>query len=156
MHTTAHPSVRHWFRRALALASMATVLLAATADAKQFVSIALLSAAQETPPSPTPAHGNALLTYDTITKMLCLSASYSGLGSAEILAHIHGPAAPGTAAGIVFPLPLGNPKVACVGPLTSTDYANLKKGLLYINIHTAGFPAGEIRGQILSLKGVKY
>ena len=33
---------------------------------------------------------------------------------------------------------------------------NLKKGLLYINIHTTSFPAGEIRGQILVVKGAKY
>jgi hypothetical protein len=149
---------RRWPRlgRCLALAMLATTIVVSGAEAKKLAFSALISSAQETPPSPTAAHGNALLTYDTTTDMLCFAISYSGLGSAEIVAHIHGPAAPGTPAGIVFPLPAGNPKSGCVGPLTSTQYSELKKGLHYINIHTSGFPGGEIRGQIILEKGAKY
>jgi hypothetical protein len=33
---------------------------------------------------------------------------------------------------------------------------NLSKGLLYINIHSSAATSGEIRGQVLPVKGVKY
>jgi CHRD domain-containing protein len=33
--------------------------------------------------------------------------------------------------------------------------SNLKKGLFYINVHSEMFPAGEIRGQVLPINGVK-
>jgi hypothetical protein len=49
---------------------------------------------------------------------------------------------------VLFPLPLGSPIVGTVGPLTATEEANLNAGLLYVNVHTALIPGGEIRGQI--------
>jgi hypothetical protein len=132
-------------------ASLAVAGIAGAASRpKQFLSN--LNAGQETPPNPSNGFGVAHLTFDESTKMLCFSISYSGLGSAEILAHIHGPADPGVPAGIVFPLALGSPKSGCVGPLDSVQKSSLLKNQLYINIHTAGFPGGEIRGQILRIK----
>jgi hypothetical protein len=73
--------------------------------------------------------------------------------SAETSAHIHGPALVGQNAGAIFPLPLGSPKVGAVGPLTPAQIADLSNGLWYVNIHTQGFPGGEIRGQILTGPG---
>ena len=47
------------------------------------------------------------------------------------------------------PVP-GNPKNGCVGPFaTGAVKKALKKGLLYLNIHTNQNPNGEIRGQII-------
>lgn len=71
---------------------------------------------------------------------------------AEILAHIHGPALPGVPAGIIFPLALGSPKTGCTPALTAAQQGELYKNLHYVNIHTVGSPAGEIRGQILRIK----
>jgi hypothetical protein len=122
----------------------------AASGPKQF--LVNINSGQETPPNASNAFGVAHLTFDETSKMLCFSISYSGLGSAEILAHIHGPGAPGVAGGILFPLAVGSPKSGCVGPLDNVEKANLLKNLLYINIHTAGFPGGEIRGQILRIK----
>jgi hypothetical protein len=142
-------------RRALrAVVLVVSALTASTATAaappKQF--LAILNAPQETPPVATAGNGAAHLTFDEGSKMLCFSINFQNLGSAEILAHIHGPALPGTPAGILFPLPLGNPKTGCVGPLDKNQKSALLKNTTYINIHTTGFPAGEIRGQILRIK----
>lgn len=114
--------------------------------------LANLNAAQQ-PPSGTgtAGHGNAFLTYDTGTQMLCYNIVLGGLGSAEILAHIHGPALPEATAGIQFPLPGGSSKNGCFA-LSSTQKQELYKNLYYIDIHTVGFPGGEIRGQILRIK----
>lgn len=151
-------SVGRGFRAAM-LARVGIVALAlllspaspATAGGpKQFLSN--LNAAQETPPVPTAGFGVAHLTFDEASKMLCFAITYGSLSSAEILAHVHGPADPGVPGGVLLPLPLGNPKSGCVGPLDSDQKKALLKNQTYINIHTAGFPAGEIRGQILRIK----
>jgi hypothetical protein len=153
MHRTKDRATR---RRRAVVAIACAVGLAFTGDAvaaskpKQFLSN--INAAQETPPVPSTAQGVAHLTFDETTKMLCFSISHQGLVAGEILAHIHGPALPGTPGGVVFPLPAGNPKSGCVGPLDSTQKSDLLKNLYYINIHSAAFPGGEIRGQILRIK----
>jgi hypothetical protein len=114
---------------------------------------AVLNSGQETPPTGTAGFGVGYLTYDTATATLCYSITSASLGSAEIVAHIHGPAAPGVPGGIVLPLPPGASKAGCVvAPPAPFDKKDLFKNLYYINIHTTGFPGGEIRGQILRIK----
>lgn len=135
---------------ALAAASSPTTFASAAAPPKQF--LAVINGPQETPPVATAGNGAAHLTFNETTKMLCFSINFQSLVGAEILAHIHGPALPGTPAGILFPLPLGNPKAGCVGPLTKDQKNALLKNSTYINIHSAAFPGGEIRGQILRVK----
>jgi len=75
--------------------------------------------------------------------------SYSGLTSAENAAHVHGPAAQCVNAGIVYPLPAGNPKIGTHTLANDAQVQDMLNGLHYINIHTANFGNGEIRGQIL-------
>lgn len=135
---------------AAVLASWAAPATTLAAAPKQLT--ATLNGAQETPPNASLGHGSAHLTYTDATKILCYAISIDSLGSAEILAHIHGPGLPGVAAGIVYALPLGTPKVGCVGPITAAEKIALLKNELYINVHTVGFPAGELRGQIMRIK----
>ena len=126
-----------------------TALPASAASTKTFT--ALLNGGQETPPTTSDAFGVAFLTFDEKTKMLCYSISFSRLSSNEIAAHVHGPAAPTVSANVVFaltPVP-GNPKNGCVGPFSGALKKDLKKGQLYLNIHTNQNPNGEIRGQII-------
>jgi hypothetical protein len=120
---------------------------ASAANPRMF--LAVLNAAQETPPVASTAIGNALLTFDNATSMLCFSIGFQGVTSAELFSHIHGPALPGAPAPVIFFLPTGNPKSGCVGPLTKQQKADLNRNLLYINIHSTDFSAGEIRGQIV-------
>jgi CHRD domain-containing protein len=120
----------------------------------------LLNGAQETPPVNSPSQGVGFFTLDKETSALCYAISFSPLGGTEILAHIHGPGAPGQAAGILHnispsPSPFGSPKHGCI-TLTKDEVGFLKKGLLYANVHSTIATNGEIRGQILPTKGVKY
>jgi hypothetical protein len=126
--------------------ALALVLFAGTALAQNFT--ATLDGLQETPPNATPATGNATLVLDTAANTLSYNISYAGLLATETAAHIHGFAAPGSAAGVLHSLPSGNPKVG-VWNYLETQEANIIAGLTYINIHTTLFPGGEIRGQIL-------
>src|SRR2546428_3224680 len=117
--------------------------------------IAVLNAGQEAQPTPvdSDALGVAFLTFDDKTLKLCYSISFTSLTTAETLAHLHGPAAPGTSVGVIVgltPVP-GNPKNGCV-TLPSKNKKDLKRGMTYLNIHTMRFVAGEIRGQVIPVK----
>jgi Cu/Zn superoxide dismutase len=82
---------------------------------------------------------------------LTFHVTFVDLEGTETAAHIHNDAEGGA---VVKGLGLGSPKF---GTWTSTDpaplnaqrIANLKAGLLYVNIHSTQDPNGEIRGQIL-------
>ncbi len=118
--------------------------------------IAVINSGQEGVPSnQSNSFGNAHLIFDKTTDELCFSISYSALSSAEIAAHFHGPASAGTNAGVLFALPPGSPKNDCVGPLSKQQRKDLEKGLFYINVHSTMWPGGEIRGQVLQIKGAK-
>src|SRR5262249_14136988 len=75
--------------------------------------------------------------------------NFSGLSSAQTGAHIHGAAAPGVSAPILFPLPNGILTDFLIA-VTPGDVSNLKNDLLYINVHSSNFPNGKIRGQFQS------
>lgn len=107
---------------------------------------ASLQGGQETPPNSSTGAGTATLLLSPDETTARVSLNFSGLTSAETDAHIHGPAGPGVVGVILFPLPAGNVSDFLIS-LTPTDVTNLKNGQLYVNVHTANFPNGEIRGQ---------
>lgn len=157
------PRRTHRIGRLLAGALLAATTAPAVAGARVLPFTALLNAPQEGHLTSS-AQGLASCTFDTQTLMLCYAISYQGLVGTEVLAHFHGPAPVGGTAGVLFdispmppgPSPVGSPKIGCVGPLGSDHQKFLKKGLLYINIHTTAVPSGEIRGQVLPVRGVRY
>ena len=114
---------------------------------------ASLDGAAETPPKATKATGSADVTLDTASKMLSWTVRYSGLSGPVTMAHFHGPAAVGVAAGITvtLPPPLKSP-VSGSEAINDGQIGDLRAGLWYINIHTALNPKGEIRGQVLAAK----
>ena len=109
---------------------------------------ATINGSQEVPPSGSPGTGSAAITVDTDTNTLNFNITFSGLVAPETAAHFHGPAAPGVNAGVIFPLPLGSPKVG-VWNMTDQQEGWVLGGLTYINIHSTSFPGGEIRGQVV-------
>lgn len=105
-----------------------------------------LTGAQETPANNSNGTGSATLLLSPDETTARVSLNFSGLTSAQTDAHIHGPGGSGVIAPILFPLPNGNVSDFEI-VLTPTDVSNLKSGLLYVNVHSANFPNGEIRGQ---------
>lgn len=110
---------------------------------------ATLNGSQETPPNSSTATGRAALLLSPDEKSARLSLVFSGLSSAQTDAHIHGPAPPGVSASPVVPLPLGQLNDLAI-TLTASQVQDLKNGLLYVNVHSSNFTAGEIRGQFVS------
>ena len=131
--------------RSSAAAVLAFLALPALAQTTLFNLV--LEGAQQVPPAATGAGGSGTATYEASTRQLTLNLGYSGLSSAETMAHIHGPALRGANAGILFALAAGSPKTDAVvlSPAQETD---LFAGRLYVNIHTVNFPDGELRAQI--------
>ena len=108
-----------------------------------------LAASQEVPPNGSQGTGTVVTTLDKSTRTLKWTVSYSGLSGPVTAGHFHGPAAPGTNAGVVVPFtgsmasPIQGQQV-----LTEAQMADLVAGKWYANLHTAANPGGEIRGQV--------
>ncbi|MGI8735240.1 MAG: PQQ-dependent sugar dehydrogenase [Pyrinomonadaceae bacterium] len=113
------------------------------------VFVATLGGAQQVPATNSTATGAASLILSPDEETARLSLNFSGLTSQETDAHIHGPAAVGSNAAVLFPLPLGQLSDFEIS-LTPQQVTDLKNGLLYVNVHTSMFPNGEIRGQFQS------
>ena len=137
--------------RTLAILTAAALLAVSTpvlAEQKMFS--ATLSAGEEVPPNDSTGTGTVEATFDTETKAFTWTIEYSGLTGDATAAHFHGPAAPGENAGPVVPIPdpLASP-ISGTATLDATQEADLLAGKWYFNVHTAQYPDGEIRGQVL-------
>ncbi len=111
---------------------------------------ATLDSTQEVPSNTSAGRGAAEVQFNSSTNALSWKVTYSGLSGAVTGAHIHGPAAPGSNAGIVVPFSgnLDAQPMQGQATLTPTQFGDLAAGLWYVNLHTAQFPGGEIRGQL--------
>jgi hypothetical protein len=162
---------------------MMVVMLCGVAKADQVPFVATLTGAQEVPPSGSPGIGTALVTLDTVTNLLTVNVAFAGLGSPTTASHIHCCTPPGANAIVAtavptFPgFPLGvttgtylqtfdltlastyNPAFitahgGTVAGAQAAFVAGLLSGQTYLNIHTAQFPGGEIRGQLQAVQAV--
>ncbi len=112
-----------------------------------------LGAATEVPPKASGGSGKVDATLDTDTHLLTYAVDYAGLTGPATMAHFHGPAKPGANAGVTVPLssPLDTP-IKGSATLTEPQQKQLLDGLMYVNVHTAANPGGEVRGQVTVAK----
>ena len=105
-----------------------------------------LSGASEVPAVQTSASGSGTV---TIKDDRWVSAKITTSGMTPTAAHIHEAAAGGNGPGIVpFTKTGDNTFEAPAGAkLTDAQYASYKAGKLYVNVHSAQHPGGEIRAQ---------
>lgn len=110
---------------------------------------ATLSGSQEVPPVSGSATGSAEVMVNPSTMAMTYRVTYAGLTGPATMGHIHGPAMAGQNAGVKIPFAsvAQSPATGTV-TLTAEQYADLKGGRYYVNIHTAAHPGGEIRGQL--------
>ena len=108
-----------------------------------------LRGANEVPPNSSTATGSVDAAFNKDTMQLKWKVNYSGLTGPATMGHFHGPAAVGANAGVA--LGWANPVASGMdgaATLTPAQAADLMAGKWYANIHTAAFPAGELRGQM--------
>ena len=108
---------------------------------------ATLVGSSEVPPTTSTGTGTAKVNLSG--NSLTWTVTYSGLTGPVKAGHFHGPAAPGSNAGVVVPF-TGSLESPITGSATLTDaqVADLKAGKWYINLHTPANPGGEVRGQV--------
>jgi hypothetical protein len=138
--------MRHTLFTAVAVAAA----LSATATCAEIVHFAAnLNGTSETPSNPSAGKGAASLTLDTDARRITWTITYSGLSGPATMAHFHGPAAPGVAAGVLVPVTgdLASP-IKGSADVDDGQIGDLRGGLWYVNVHTAQYPKGEIRGQL--------
>jgi hypothetical protein len=105
-----------------------------------------LSGDQEVPPVKTPASGSGTI---TVNADKTVSGSVTTKGINATAAHIH-EAAAGKNGGVIIPLTKNGDtfSLAAGANLTDAQYAAFQKGDLYVNVHSAANPNGEIRAQL--------
>jgi len=135
------------------LAIAAGLALTAAAQAQSISLTASLTGANERPTannSTATGIGSVTIAGDLLT----YSVSYSGVNPTA--AHFHGPAGVDQSAGVLIPLTLssssGNTGIfSGTATLTDTQKTTILGGNSYLNIHSAAFPGGEIRGQVVAV-----
>jgi len=111
---------------------------------------AVLSPAEAVPPADSPAQGELVAVLNRNTGLLQWKLSYTRLSGPVRAAHFHSPgmsgevAAPVIAVGRNFTSPYEGRAM-----LTPRQRADLLAGQWYVNLRTARFPEGELRGQLI-------
>ncbi|NEX63796.1 CHRD domain-containing protein [Noviherbaspirillum galbum] len=106
-----------------------------------------LTGAQEVPPNPTKASGRSTI---AVAADRTVSGSVIVEDMNAMAAHIHQGAA-GANGPVIVPLTKTSEKVFSVpagARLTESQYAAYKEGNLYVNVHSATYPGGEVRVQM--------
>ena len=137
----------------LIAATAAALLLATFASAQNWFFTDPVNQGQEVPPSGSTGSGSATGNYNDTTNVLNIFVTAAAFTYQPTLAHIHGPAPPGVSTGIVFTLGVAGGLNNYTNPNTQfnlsasqeTDFLN---GLYYVNIHSAVYGDGAIRGQL--------
>jgi hypothetical protein len=150
-HHENHHGRRVMHRRFFCIASLSLACSIGLADpaAAQTLQIkAELSGRNEVPPLSGTGGGQVVATFDPATRTLSWKGTLSNLTAQPTMAHFHGPAEAGKNAGIQVAIP--NPGATFAGEaiLTEQQARDMLAGMWYVNIHTAAFPAGEVRGQL--------
>ena len=154
------------------LAACATITACddATDSSRQFFGTQLNGASERPAAVTTTATGVFSAEVHPVTNTLSYSLTWTGLSGTVTGAHIHGPADASQTANILInfqALPAGSTNQAITTgasgsasgnvnlelPVTATVSGDslrklLDAGQLYVNVHTAANPNGEIRGQI--------
>lgn len=123
---------------------------------------AKIDGSQEVPAVTTTATGTGTFVLSANGTQLTYHITVNGLSGAITGSHFHNAAA-GTGGGVVKAFSFSGNTASGTWtsadanqPLTDLLLSELLKGKLYVNIHTAANPGGEIRGQVLLSTGVGF
>lgn len=109
-----------------------------------------LDGRNQVPPVASMGTGTLDAVLDKSTGLLRWRLAYSNLSGPVTAAHFHGPALIGMNAPPVITID-ASPNRASEGRanLTPSQQAELLAGRWYVNLHTARYPDGELRGQLI-------
>ncbi len=129
---------------------------AAGASAQNIHFVFPINGQQAVPQTPSPGLGTGIVSLIPASNEIVWDISWSGLSGPVTAMHFHGPAGVGATASpqlnIGMISGLTSPSIGRA-PIDPSQAADLVAGLWYVNIHTAQFATGEIRGQIVPAPG---
>lgn len=133
-------------RAAFPLSLVALLALAPLAHAKTV----MFSGTFVSEGSVTNGQGSIAGSVDTDTDKVTYKITYSGLTGPVTMAHFHGPATANQSAGVLLPIP-GPYSDGMEGTLKANakTVKDILDDMTYINLHTAKYPGGEIRAQVI-------
>lgn len=145
--------------RFISLTLAAFFVLTFSASVKAEIFTAYLTGAQEVPPVATTATGWARFFVDEAAGTCSFVVSFNGLSSNQTASHIHAPAAIGATVGVAINFgAVGGTSGTINGTcsITPTQLSQIRQHLGYVNVHSANFVNGEIRGQLGVQRPVDY
>ena len=146
----------HYFSKTVRVASATAIVLLAAACSSMGGMMGggitektspALTGAQEVPPVSTSASGRSTI---SVASDRSVSGAVIVTGMEPTAAHIH-QGAMGANGPVILPLAKTAPMTFSVpagAKLTDAQYAALKQGNLYVNVHSAAHPGGEVRLQM--------
>jgi hypothetical protein len=118
---------------------------------------ATLNSAQETTVSTSGATGSAIMLYDVAANTFDLVVTINNFGNTITASHIHegavgvaGPVVTGLGSEAVYTRTGNNLTATFRGITHAGSNVTLLKNGAYYNVHSAQFPGGEIRGQLIA------
>ena len=145
------------FLRTIVPIAVIAIFLPASVFAETFT--ANLTSAQEVPANASTARGFARIFLNESAGTINYTITFTGLSSNQSASHVHAAAAGtiGVNSGVI--IDTGNTGATSgtltgSSPITPTQIIWLREHRAYINVHSANFPGGEIRGQLGILRPV--
>jgi hypothetical protein len=138
-------------RAALALSALAVLTVSrAESAADDIVFTATLTDEDQSTPTYSPGSGYAEVRLERATLKITWKVTYRGLTSKPIAAGLYGPENVGANAGQVVNLGVNGLASPIQGSEVLSDgvFQYLITGRVYVNIHTARYKDGELRGQL--------
>jgi hypothetical protein len=133
-----------------AFALISLLAMPAPAFAEMLKLKADLKSSEEVPPNDSAGAGTADVTLDTDANKVSWKITYENLTGDATAAHFHGPAKVGENADPIVDI-TANIKEGSAD-VTADQLKMIREGNAYINIHTAKYPDGEVRGQVLQVE----
>ncbi len=143
----------------LGAARLAAILLALAVFGQAQTFTANLSSAQEVPTNASTATGYARVFLNETAGTITYRVVFSGLTSNQTASHIHGPADRGANGAVIIDTGSSGATSGTLtgtSPITAPQIALLKSQQTYLNVHSANFPGGEIRGQLALARPVDH
>lgn len=138
------------FRQALALMALTLSLTANSAiiNLSADLSCANANAGNGTCGAGGSGTGTMTGTLDDATNLFSWAVTWSGLSGIASAAHFHGAATENQNAGVQVGIGVGSNPAIGSATISGQQANDLLAGLWYVNVHSAAFAGGEIRGQV--------
>jgi Cu/Zn superoxide dismutase len=141
--------MKHIAKIMLTAAGLASALMftATGSQAEMLTFKADMLGSTEVPATDSAGKGAAEVMVDTDAKKVTWTMTVEGLSGDATAAHVHGPASATEKAPPVIDMS-GDMMMKGSADITEAQWTDMKAGKYYVNVHTAKFPDGEIRGQL--------